>query len=61
MLTLFLFFIVFQGLSWESEQKSQEVEAMKEQIELAERRQQIELDGAQAAVQVCMHRQDAVL
>nr|XP_054749244.1 golgin subfamily A member 3-like [Lytechinus pictus] len=39
-------------LAWQSEQKSREAEALKEQLLLAEKRQQIELDGVKTNLQM---------
>ena len=50
---MFIFMLVlFQALEWESEQRGREAEALKEQLELAEHRQKMEMDNAQASIQV---------
>ncbi|XP_033627641.1 golgin subfamily A member 3-like isoform X1 [Asterias rubens] len=41
-----------KALEWESEQRGREAEALKEQLELAEHRQKIEMDNAQATVKM---------
>ncbi|XP_022096311.1 golgin subfamily A member 3-like [Acanthaster planci] len=41
-----------KALEWESEQRGREAQAVKEQLELAEHRQKIEMDNAQATIQM---------
>ncbi|XP_038055548.1 golgin subfamily A member 3-like [Patiria miniata] len=41
-----------KALEWESEQRGREAQALKEQLELAEHRQKIEMDNAQATMQM---------
>lgn len=44
----------FQTLAWECEQKAREVDAMKEQMELADKRQRLEMDGIKNSLKVSL-------
>lgn len=43
---------MIQTLAWQSEQKAREADALREQLVLAEKRQQIEMDGVKTNLQV---------
>lgn len=46
-------FVVFQALSWKLKEKSNEIAAYKEKINLAEERNKVEVENLKKQLQVC--------